>query len=67
LAEEIGLSLTDLSLAFVNDRSFVTSNIIGATTLEQLKENIASHRVRLSPDILEAIEAIHEEIPNPAP
>jgi aryl-alcohol dehydrogenase-like predicted oxidoreductase len=67
LAEEVGLSLTDLSLAFVNDRSFVTSNIIGATTLEQLKENIASHRVRLSPDILEAIEAIHEEIPNPAP
>ena len=67
LAEEVGLSLTDLSLAFVNDRSFVTSNIIGATTMEQLKENIASYKVKLSKDTLKAIDKIHEDIPNPAP
>jgi aryl-alcohol dehydrogenase-like predicted oxidoreductase len=67
LAKEVGLSLTDLSLAFVNDRSFVTSNIIGATTMDQLKENIASHKVKLSKEILKAIEYIHENIPNPAP
>jgi aryl-alcohol dehydrogenase-like predicted oxidoreductase len=67
LAEEVGLSLTDLSLAFVNDRSFVTSNIIGATTMDQLKENIATYQVKLSKDVLKAIDEIHEEIPNPAP
>ena len=67
LAEELGLSLTELSLAFVNDRSFVTSNIIGATTMEQLKENIATYKVRLSNEILKAIDEINEDIPNPAP
>jgi aryl-alcohol dehydrogenase-like predicted oxidoreductase len=67
LAEKTGLSLTDLSLAFVNDRSFVTSNIIGATTMDQLKENIATHKVKLSKEVLKAIEDIHEDIPNPAP
>ena len=67
LADEAGLSLTELSLAFVNDRSFVTSNIIGATTIEQLKENIATYKVRLSDEIIEAIDEINEDIPNPAP
>jgi aryl-alcohol dehydrogenase-like predicted oxidoreductase len=67
LAEKTGLSLTDLSLAFVNDRSFVTSNIIGATNMDQLKENIATHKVKLSKEVLKAIEDIHEDIPNPAP
>ena len=67
LASDHGLSLTELSLAFVNDRSFVTSNIIGATTMEQLKENIATHRVKLSKEVLEAIDQINELIPNPAP
>jgi aryl-alcohol dehydrogenase-like predicted oxidoreductase len=67
MAKEVGLSLTDLSLAFVNDRSFVTSNIIGATTMDQLKENITSHKVKLSSEILKAIDEIHEDIPNPAP
>ena len=63
----MGLTLTELSLAFVNDRSFVTSNIIGATTINQLKENIETYKVRLSNDILSAIDFINEEIPNPAP
>ena len=67
LAEQVGLSLTELSLAFANDRSFVTSNIIGATTLAQLEENIATYQVKLSSDVLKAIDVINEEIPNPAP
>ena len=67
LANQGGLTLTELSLAFVNDRSFVTSNIIGATTINQLKENIETYKVRLSNDILNAIDFINEEIPNPAP
>ena len=67
IASDHGLSLTELSLAFVNDRSFVTSNIIGATTIEQLKENISTHKVKLSKEVLKAIDQINELIPNPAP
>ena len=67
LATANELSLTQMSLAFVNTRSFVTSNIIGATTMEQLKENIDSINVDLSDEVLDGIEAIHAEIPNPGP
>ncbi|MBP2831333.1 aldo/keto reductase [Aquimarina sp. U1-2] len=67
IAKKYDLSLTQMALAFVNDRPFVTSNIIGATTLEQLKENINSIDITLSDEILKEIEAVHEDIPNPAP
>jgi len=67
LATAHGLSLAQMSLAFVNTRAFVTSNIIGATSIEQLKENIDSINVDLSDEVLAGIEAIHNEIPNPAP
>jgi len=56
-----------MSLAFVNQQPFVTSNIIGATTIKQLKENIESINLELSEDILNEIEKIHSVIPNPAP
>lgn len=67
LAQDLGISLTTLSLAFVNQRPFVTSNIIGATNLDQLKENIASIDTVLSQETLDRIDAIHATIPNPAP
>ena len=67
LANEHDLSLAQMALAFVNSRPFVTSNIIGATTMEQLKENIESINVELSEEVLAGIEEIHETIPNPAP
>ncbi|XLS28898.1 NADP(H)-dependent aldo-keto reductase [Flavobacteriaceae bacterium M23B6Z8] len=67
IAQKHGLSLAQMALAFVNDRPFVTSNIIGATTMEQLKENIGSIEVRLSDAILEEINTVHNDIPNPAP
>ncbi len=67
LADKHGLSLTHLALAFVNQQPFVTSNIIGATSLEQLEENINSIEVVLTKEILEEIDKIHREIPNPAP
>ena len=67
LAKEMGLSLTTLALAFVNERPFVTSNIIGATTLEQLKENIDSIHTKLDEDTLKEINIIHSKIPNPSP
>ncbi|SHG52840.1 aldo/keto reductase [Flagellimonas flava] len=67
LATDHGLSLAQMALAFVNTRPFVTSNIIGATTMEQLKENIESIDVDLSGEVLDGIEEIHNAIPNPAP
>lgn len=67
LAKDIGISLTTLALAFVNQRPFVTSNIIGATNLTQLKENIDSINTRISKETLDRIDAIHAIIPNPAP
>jgi len=67
LAEDNNLSLAQMALAFVNQRPFIASNIIGATTVEQLKENIDSINVELSSKLLEKINAIHAVIPNPAP
>lgn len=67
LAEANKLSLAQMSLAFVNQRPFVTSNIIGATNLVQLKENINSINIMLDKELLDEIEKIHAIIPNPAP
>lgn len=67
LAQANDLSLAQMALAFVNTRPFVKSTIIGATSMEQLKENISSIDVDLSDEVLQGIEAIHNEIPNPAP
>ncbi|WP_115121908.1 NADP(H)-dependent aldo-keto reductase [Marinirhabdus gelatinilytica] len=67
IAETFGLSLTQLALAFVNERPFVTSNIIGATSVAQLSENIDSINVTLSEEILNKIQSVHERMPNPAP
>lgn len=66
-AKKYELSPAQLALAYVNSRPFVTSNIIGATNLDQLKENIASIDVQLNDEIIQEIEAIHEAIPNPSP
>ena len=67
IAKNHDLSLTHLSLAFVNLQPFVTSNIIGATTMEQLRENIESVDINLSAEIIEEINQVHENQPNPAP
>ncbi|MFI2741411.1 NADP(H)-dependent aldo-keto reductase [Zhouia sp. PK063] len=67
LAKEHNLSLATMALAFVNQQPFVTSNIVGATKMEQLKENISSIDVTLSSNLIEKINEIHNQIPNPAP
>ena len=67
IAKKNGLTLTELSLAFVEQQSFVTSTIIGATTLKQLKENIDTIKVSLSEDILAEINKVQAIIPDPAP
>jgi aryl-alcohol dehydrogenase-like predicted oxidoreductase len=67
IAKDFGLSPAQMALAFVNNKRFVTSNIIGATTIEQLKENISSINIELSGEIMEEIEKVHLDIPNPCP
>jgi len=67
LAHSSGLKPAQMALAFVTSRPFVTSNLIGATTVEQLRQNLDSAKVVLSQEVLEAIEAIQRKYPNPAP
>ena len=67
IAKKYNISLTNLALSFVNDRPFVTSNIIGATNINQLKENIESINVKLSEEIIKDINHVQELFPNPAP
>jgi aryl-alcohol dehydrogenase-like predicted oxidoreductase len=67
LAREHGLDAAQMALAFVTAQPFVTSNIIGATSLAQLDSNLASAELRLCEEVLAGIEAIHKAQPNPAP
>ena len=67
IAENHGLTLAQMALAFVTQQPFVTSNIIGATSMTQLKENIGSAAIHLSNAILKEIDGVHKEISNPAP
>ena len=67
LSKENNMTMVQLAQAFVNSRPFVTSNIIGATTMNQLKENIDSIKIELTEEILEKINLIHNNNPNPAP
>ena len=67
LANEMNITPSQLALAFVNQQSFLTSNIIGATNLTQLEENISSVEIELSAEVLARIEEIHAEHTYPAP
>ena len=64
-ANSIGMDPSVMANAFVNSRDFVTSNIIGATTMEQLKLALGSIEVQLEEENLQAIEQIHRSNPNP--
>jgi len=67
LAREHGLTPAQMALAFINRQPFVTSNLVGATRLDQLSENIASIEIDLTDSISEAIEAIHAQYTYPCP
>lgn len=67
LAKNHGLRPAQMALSFVLSRPFLSSVIVGATTMEQLKENIGSVELDLSVDIIDSINEIHDEQPNPAP
>ena len=67
LAGEHGLDPAQMALAFVTSRPFITANIIGATGMDQLKANIASSEIKLSPSVLDGIDAIHKVYTYPCP
>ncbi|MDR5907668.1 NADP(H)-dependent aldo-keto reductase [Franzmannia qiaohouensis] len=67
IARDSGLDPAQMALAYVNSRPFLTSNIIGATSMEQLESNLASESLRLDQEVIEAIEAVHRRLPNPCP
>ena len=61
------MTMVQLAQAFVNSRPFVTSNIIGATTMQQLRENVGSIDVELNDEMLDKINIIHNNNPSPSP
>ena len=67
LAKDFNLTMVQLAQSFVNSRPFVTSNIIGATTMEQLRENIDSINIDFTDEMMERVDEIHNENPNPSP
>lgn len=66
IAKKMGISTVQLALAWVNDREFVHSNIIGATTMEQLRENISSAEVVIPEEVRKEIDNVFAQSPNPA-
>lgn len=67
IAQDNNMSIAQMALAFVNQQPFITSNIIGATSLAQLEENVSSIEIELNKEVLNAINMVHSKIPNPAP
>jgi aryl-alcohol dehydrogenase-like predicted oxidoreductase len=67
LARDLALDPATLALAFVTTRPFVTSNIIGATSIPQLEVALNSEEVRITPEVEARINAIHQIHTNPAP
>jgi len=67
VAQRFGLNMARMALAYVNSRPFVASNIIGTSSVEQVRDNVASLDLHLDDEVLEAIEEVHKAHPNPAP
>lgn len=67
IAQRYQLKPAQMALAFINQQPFVDANIIGATNLQQLQENIESIELKLSDEILSEIDAVHQQISNPSP
>jgi len=67
LAKDFNLTMVQLAQSFVNSRPFVTSNIIGATTMDQLKENVESINIDFTDEMMDRVNEIHNNNPNPSP
>ncbi len=65
IAKDNGMTVTQLALAWCYTRSFVASTIIGATSVEQLKSNIDAYTIRLSEDVVNAVNEVHLEFTDP--
>ena len=67
LAKEHSLEPSQMALAFARKKPFIASLLLGATTVNQLEINLASVEIKLSEEVLQEIEEIHNRIPNPCP
>lgn len=67
IAKDYGITPAQFSLAFINTRPFLVSNIIGATTMAQLKENIESIHIEFTDEMLGEVNKVHKVYSNPAP
>ena len=67
ICEKHNLNMTQMSIKFCEIQEFMTSVIIGATTMEQLKSDIESVNVNLSNDVIEEINQVQTIYPNPCP
>lgn len=67
IAKAVGLDPAQMALAWINERPHVAANIIGATTMDQLRDNIASIDVKLDGEVKRQIEKVHHRFPNPCP
>ena len=67
LAQDFNLTMVQLAQSFVNSRPFVTSNIIGATTMDQLRENVESINIEFTDEMSDRVNEIHNNNPNPSP
>lgn len=67
IAIDNGMTLTQMALAFIRQQFFVTSTIIGATSLKQLQENIQTSQITLTQNVIDAINQVQEIYPNPSP
>lgn len=66
IAKKMGISVTQLALSWVNDRKFLNATIIGATTIEQLREDISSAEIILPESVRKEIDNVFAQSPNPA-
>ena len=67
IAREYGMDPAQMAIAFVNRQPFLTSNIIGATSMEQLRTNIGAAGINLPDSLIEEINGVHALLPNPCP
>jgi aryl-alcohol dehydrogenase-like predicted oxidoreductase len=67
LSEEFNITPTEMALSFVYHQWFVTSTVVGATSVNQLKQNLKAFKIKLPSELIEKIEIIHLNCMNPAP
>lgn len=67
VAKKHGLDVTQMAISFCCSRPFMTSAIIGATKMDQLKSNIAAQALKLSDDVIKDINGVQTLISNPCP